>query len=54
MTSWNCTVITLVPKVPHATRVKEFRSILCFTVVYKIVAKILAVRLQRVIPGIVS
>lgn len=54
LNSWNKTLITLIPKSRHANQVKDFRPISCCSVVYKLVAKILAARLQRVIHRIVS
>ena len=37
----NFTTLTLVPKVPNPTYVKEFRRIACCTTVYKLIAKVL-------------
>ncbi|XP_056697358.1 uncharacterized protein [Spinacia oleracea] len=51
---YNCTSITLIPKVPNPTRVKEYRPIACCNVVYKIVSKILTTRMQGVIGQVVS
>lgn len=49
----NCTIITLVPKIPNPTTVNEFRPIACCSVLYNIIAKILANRLQGVVPSII-
>lgn len=51
---WNGKTITLIPKVAQASRIKDFRPISCCSVVYKIVVKVLAVRLQGVLPKNVS
>ncbi|XP_010431573.1 PREDICTED: uncharacterized protein LOC104715904 [Camelina sativa] len=51
---WNATIITLIPKTPNAQRVGEFRPIACCNTLYKIVSKLLANRLKRVIPDLVS
>lgn len=45
ISSWNDIIRNLFPKGSHVNRVKDFRSILCCTMVYNIIAKILAVRL---------
>ena len=51
---FNCTSITLVPKVPNPSKVKDFRPIACCTVIYKLVAKILTTRMQSVIGDVVN
>ncbi|GKA45415.1 RNA-directed DNA polymerase, eukaryota [Tanacetum coccineum] len=50
----NSSFITLIPKVPNANMVKDFRPISLIGSVYKIVAKILANRLVTVLGDIVS
>lgn len=49
----NCTVITLIPKIANPTSVKEFRPIAYCNVLYKMIAKIIAFRLQAVITDII-
>nr|XP_009773367.1 PREDICTED: uncharacterized protein LOC104223609 [Nicotiana sylvestris] len=49
----NCTAITLVPKTTKPNIVKEYRPIACCIVLYKMIAKILAFRLQKVVPDII-
>lgn len=51
---WNCTVISLVPKRIGADSLTDFRPISLCNVVYKIISKILARRLQEVTPLMVS
>lgn len=51
---YNCMAITLILKIAHASQVKDFRPISCCFVVYKVVAKILAKRIQNVVPRLVS
>lgn len=46
----NCTAVTLLPKVPNPSTIKEYRPIACCSVLYKlIIAKVLAARIQSVI-----
>ncbi|XP_021729884.1 uncharacterized protein LOC110696859 [Chenopodium quinoa] len=51
---WNCTTFTLVPKVLSASHVKEFRPIVCCTVVYKLISKIITARLAAVIGEVID
>ncbi|GJU12746.1 RNA-directed DNA polymerase, eukaryota [Tanacetum coccineum] len=50
----NSSFITLIPKIPNANMVKDFRPISLIGSVYKIVAKILANRLVMVLGDLVS
>nr|GEW16164.1 hypothetical protein [Tanacetum cinerariifolium] len=50
----NSTFITLIPKIPNANMVKDFRPISLIGSIYKIVAKILANRLVTVLGGLVN
>nr|XP_016511332.1 PREDICTED: uncharacterized protein LOC107828514 [Nicotiana tabacum] len=45
--AWNCTAITLIPKGPDPTTVKDYRHIACCTTVYKVIAKILTKRIKK-------
>ncbi|XP_019258455.1 PREDICTED: uncharacterized protein LOC109236703 [Nicotiana attenuata] len=49
MPAWNCTAITLIPKIPTLSKVKDYRPIACCTTLYKVVAKILTRRIKKVI-----
>ncbi|XP_021747410.1 uncharacterized protein LOC110713262 [Chenopodium quinoa] len=51
---WNCTTITLVPKVSNSSYVKEFRPIACCTVLYKLISKVITTRLAQVIGEVVD
>lgn len=50
----NCTSVTLIPKIQNACEAKHFRPIACCTVCYKIIAKILTARLQKVVGEVVD
>lgn len=51
---WNCTTITLVPKISQPSYAKEYRPIACCTVLYKLISKILTCRLGKVIGEVVD
>lgn len=38
----SCTNITLIPKSSHAETIKQYRPILCCSVIYKMILKVLA------------
>ncbi|XP_022028823.1 uncharacterized protein LOC110929940 [Helianthus annuus] len=50
----NASFIALIPKVKNPQSVEEFRPISLIGVIYKIIAKILAFRLKKVIPSLVN
>ncbi|CAL1356047.1 unnamed protein product [Linum trigynum] len=52
--SINSTAVSLIPKVASACRLKEFRPISCVNIIYKIIAKLLANRLKKVLATVVS
>lgn len=45
----NCTAMTLIPKVPTHTQVKDYRPLLCCTTLYKIITEVITRRLKTVI-----
>ncbi|XP_024004813.1 uncharacterized protein LOC112081968 [Eutrema salsugineum] len=51
---WNCTAISLIPKKVGAEKLVDFRPISLCNMVYKVISKILARRLQAITPGMVS
>ena len=51
---WNATAITLVPKSTEVERMSGFRPISCCNDVYKVVSKILARRLEKLLPSMIS
>ncbi|KAK6146980.1 hypothetical protein DH2020_017892 [Rehmannia glutinosa] len=50
----NHTVIALIPKTDHAPTVADFRPIACCNVVYKVITKILASKLEYVVPKLID
>lgn len=48
------TILTLVPKIPNASSVNDFRPIACCNTIYKCITKIMANRLAAVLPSIIS
>uniref|UniRef100_A0A2N9GHA4 Reverse transcriptase domain-containing protein n=1 Tax=Fagus sylvatica TaxID=28930 RepID=A0A2N9GHA4_FAGSY len=52
--SLNATFVTLIPKKQNALNIRDFRPVSLIGSVYKILAKVLANRLRRVLDGVVS
>ncbi|XP_060190863.1 uncharacterized protein LOC132620187 [Lycium barbarum] len=52
--SFNCTTVTLIPKVTNQIIVKEYMPIACCTVVYKLTTKVLGARMQDVMASVIS
>ena len=51
--SFNHTYITLIPKVKCPKRVTEFRPIALCNIMYKLVSKVLANRLKKLLPDVI-
>lgn len=50
----NSVALTLVPKCDNPSRIEEFRPISCCNVLYKCISKLLAGRMQKVLPSLIS
>ncbi|XP_028099519.1 uncharacterized protein LOC114299048 [Camellia sinensis] len=50
----NSTTIALIPKIPNAKKVGDFRPISCCNTVYKCISKIIANRIKVVLPDLVD
>ena len=50
----NHTVVSLIPKKEHPTKVEEFRPISCYNVIYKIISKVMTRRLGPCLPALID
>ena len=50
----NCTLIALVPKIPHPSSMHDYRPISCCNTIYKCISKIIAARIKGCLPDIIS
>lgn len=50
----NSTILALIPKKVEAISMKDYKPISCCNVIYKVISKILANRLKRLLPSFIS
>jgi len=50
----NTTILALVPKIPNASNVNDFRPITCYNTIYKYITKLIANWLSHVLSSIIS
>jgi hypothetical protein len=50
----NSTLVTLIPKHSTAKTIKEYRLISCCTTIFKIISKILTLRLSKVLSSVIN
>lgn len=51
---WQATFLVLIPKKEGTKMIKDYRPISLYNVIYKILAKVMANRLKKILPSIVS
>ena len=52
--AFNSTGVALVPKCQNPSSMKDFRPISCCSIIYKCITKIMAFRLQKYMPSLIS
>ena len=49
----NSTILTLIPKFPGATIIKDYRPISCCNTIYKVISKLLVAKIKPLLPSII-
>lgn len=52
-TATNSTILTLIPKFPGASSIKDYRPISCCNTIYKVISKLLVSKLKLLLPEII-
>ena len=50
----NTTIITLIPNIPNASKMSEYRPISCCNTIYKCISKVLSLRIKQVLPNLID
>lgn len=51
---WNATTLVLIPKITNDATTSDFRPISCLNTIFRVVSKMLARRLQTILPRVIS
>lgn len=54
LTQLNATNLVLIPKIPNAKKMSDFRPISCLNTIYKVIAKLLSERLKSILQEVIS
>lgn len=54
MKQWNATTLVLIPKTVNASRTSDLRPISCLNTLYKIISKLLTIRLQVLLSDVIA
>ena len=49
----NATILSLVPKFPGASRIRDFRPISCLNTIYKVISRLMVKRLKPILPTLI-
>ena len=54
LTQLNVTNLVLIPKIPNAKKMSDFRPISCLNTIYKVIAKLMSERLKSILQEVIS
>lgn len=49
----NATILSLIPKFPGASRIRDFRPISCLNTIYKVISRLMVKRLKPILPTLI-